>query len=141
MNNIGFGDKTMTVKPRLKPHVLPLALAMGALASVGVAMGPAQAEFSIAYCDGAAYATRIYRVGGPEAPLTMRLYSRADGVTFLNTEANRAPNPEGYIYSNVRGENQWELSIPNQGNSCTLSRNGTVVDSGNITTREPSSGD
>jgi hypothetical protein len=132
------------MKQRLKQHCLTTALAMGALVGTAVAMQPAQAEFSIAYCDGAAYATNIYRSGDPEAAgsaLTMRIYSRADRVTFLNTEANRAPNPEGYTYSNIHGERQWELFMPNNDNTCTLSRNGTVVDRGTVTRREPSSGD
>ncbi|WOD41505.1 hypothetical protein [Nodosilinea sp. E11] len=71
----------------------------------------------------------------------MRIYSRADRITFFNTEANRAPNPEGHTYSNIRGERQWELFIPNQGSTCTLSRNGTIIDRGTVTRREPSSGD
>ncbi|HIK43730.1 MAG TPA: hypothetical protein IGR64_02465, partial [Leptolyngbyaceae cyanobacterium M65_K2018_010] len=59
----------------------------------------------------------------------------------LNTEAKREPNPEGYNYSNIRGENQWTLFIPNNSSTCTLSRNGTVVDRGTVTMREPPSGD
>ncbi len=117
---------------------------MGALVGTAAAIRPAQAEFSIAYCDGAAYATNIYRTGDPEAPgsvLTMRIYSRRDRITFLTSEANRAPNPEGYAYSNRFGENRWELFMPNQGDTCTLSRDGTVIDRGTVTRREPSSGD
>lgn len=120
-------------------------LMAGAIAGLAVIADPAEAEFSTAYCDGADYAVNIYRTGDPEAPgsaLTMRLYSRADGVTFLNTEASREPNPEGYNYSNLRGENQWTLFIPNSESlQCTLSRNGTVVDRGTVTMRESSSGD
>lgn len=134
----------MSLKFCVKPTLLSSAVVVGALASLGVGSRPAEAEFSIAYCDGSAYATNIYRAGDPEAPgsaLTMRIYSRADRMVFLNTAANRAPNPEGYIYSNTRGERQWELFIPNNGNTCTLSRNGEVVDRGTVTRREPSSGD
>lgn len=134
----------MSLKFCVKPTLLSSAVVVGALASLGIGSRPAEAEFSIAYCDGSAYATNIYRAGDPEAPgsaLTMRIYSRADRMVFLNTAANRAPNPEGYIYSNTRGERQWELFIPNNGNTCTLSRNGEVVDRGTVTRREPSSGD
>lgn len=128
----------------MKPILLSSAMVVGALASLGIGSRPAEAEFSIAYCDGAAYATNIYRTGDPEAPgseLTMRIYYRADRAVFLNTAANRAPNPEGYTYSNIRGENQWEVFIPNHSDTCTLSRNGEVVDRGTVTMREPSSGD
>jgi hypothetical protein len=138
------GDDAMKMNLSSKQSVLGSALMAGILALAGVAMRPAQAEFSIAYCDGAAYATNIYRSGDPEAPgsaLTIRIYSRADRITFLNTAANRAPNPEGYAYSNIHGENQWELFMPNNDNTCTLSRNGTVADRGTVTRREPSSGD
>lgn len=128
-----------------KQYVLGSALIAGTMMGLAVMADSAQAEFSIAYCDGAAYAVNVYRTGDPEAPgsaLTIRLYSRADGVTFLNTEASREPNPEGYNYSNLRGENQWTLFIPNNESlQCTLSRNGTVIDTGNVTMRESSSGD
>ncbi len=121
------------------------ALMAGALAGLAVIADPAGAEFSTAYCDGAAYAVNVYRAGDPEAPgsaLTIRLYSRADGVIFLNTEASREPNPEGYNYSNLRGENEWTLFIPNNESlPCTLSRDGTVIDRGTVTMRESSSGD
>lgn len=128
----------------VKPMLFGAAVVMGALASLGIGSRPAEAEFSIAYCDGAANAVNIYRAGDPEAPgseLTIRLYSRADRMVFLNTAANRAPNPEGYTYSNISGERQWELFIPNNGDTCTLSRNGEVVDRGTVTMREPPSGD
>ncbi|WP_156119741.1 hypothetical protein [Leptolyngbya sp. KIOST-1] len=121
---------------------LGLALGTGALASLSVMVSPARADYSIAYCDGAAYAVNIYRAGDPEAPgsaLTMRIYSRRDRVIFLNTEAKREPNPEGYNYSNLRGEARWELFVPNSGSTCTLSRDGRVVDTGNVTMREPPS--
>jgi hypothetical protein len=135
----------MNRKQLAKPYVLGSALMAGALTGVTLMANPAEAEFSIAYCDGVAYAANVYRSGDPEAPgsaLTIRLYSRADDVTFLNTEANREPNPEGYNYSNLRGENQWTLFVPNSESSqCTLSRNGTVVDRGTVTMRESSSGD
>jgi hypothetical protein len=134
----------MSLKFCVKPILLSSAVAMGALASLGLGSRPADADFSIAYCDGAAYATNIYRSGDPEAPgstLTIRIYSRADRMVFLNTAANRAPNPEGYTYSNIRGERQWELFIPNNGDTCTLSRNGEAVDRGTVTRREPPSGD
>jgi hypothetical protein len=119
------------------------ALALGGLAVVGVSPKLAKADFTIAYCDGEKVATNIYRSGDPESPssvLKMRLYSRADGVVFLNTDANREPNPEGYNYSNIRGENQWTLFIANSPDSpCTLSRDGEVYDQGTATMREPSS--
>jgi hypothetical protein len=116
----------------------------GAVTSLGLVSRPASADYRIAYCDGNAYAINIFYPGDPEggSPLTMRLYSRADRVVFLNTEVKREPNPEGYNYSNIRGENQWELFIPNGSSTCTLSRNGRVVDTGNVTLREsPTSGD
>jgi hypothetical protein len=87
----------------------------------------------------------IYRDGDPEQPnaaLKMRIYYRPDGITFLNTEASREPNPEGYNYSNIQGERQWTLFMPNSETSqCVLSRNGEVVDRGTVVRREPSSGD
>lgn len=127
-----------------KPYVLASGLMAAALTALAGIADPAGADFTIAYCDGAAYATNIYRTGDPESPdstLNIRIYSRADRTTFLNTAAKREPNPEGYNYSNIRGERQWELFIPNNGSTCTLSRNGTVVDLGTVTLGEPSSGD
>ncbi|NJL47864.1 MAG: hypothetical protein HC929_10735 [Leptolyngbyaceae cyanobacterium SM2_5_2] len=104
----------------------------------------AGADFTIAYCEGVAYASNVYRTGDPESPdstLKIRIYSRTDRVTFLNTDVNRQPNPEGYNYRTLRGENQWELFMPNNSSTCTLSRDGTVVDRGTVRLREPSSGD
>ncbi|TVP64398.1 MAG: hypothetical protein EA342_16515 [Leptolyngbya sp. LCM1.Bin17] len=133
----------MSLSP--KQSGLGSALMAGAIVGLAVIAHPGRAEFSIAYCDGAAFATNIYRAGDPESPssdLTMRIFSRADGVVFLNTLANRAPNPEGYAYSNIYGENQWELFIPNSESlQCTLSRDGTVIDNGTVTMRELPSGD
>jgi hypothetical protein len=103
----------------------------------------ARADYSIAYCDAENHAVNIYREGDPESPtseLKMRIYHRADGITFLNTLADRNPNPEGYNYSNIRGENEWTLFIPNNPDSpCTLSRDGEVFDQGTVTMREPPS--
>lgn len=134
----------MSLKAWIKPVLLGSAVVAGALASLGVVSRPASADYSIAYCDGAAYAINIFYPGDPESgsPLTMRLYSRTDQIVFLNTEVKREPNPEGYNYSNIRGENQWELFIPNGSSTCTLSRDGQAVDTGTVTRREPdTSGD
>ncbi|MBE9138742.1 hypothetical protein IQ254_16330 [Nodosilinea sp. LEGE 07088] len=119
------------------------ALALGGIAFSAVAPGLVKADFTIAYCNGEKVATNIYRSGDPEAPssaLNMRLYARADRAVFLDTAANREPNPEGYNYSNIRGENQWTLFIANSPESpCTLLRNGEVYDQGTVTMREPPS--
>ncbi|MFH7242543.1 MAG: hypothetical protein ACHWZW_06790 [Spirulina sp.] len=134
----------LSLKSWLKPVSLGIAVAAGTLASLSLIERPAQADFSIAYCDGDAYAINIYYPGDPESgsPLTMRLYYRADRVVFLNTEVKREPNPEGHTYSNVLGENQWELFIPNGSDTCTLSRDGQAVDTGTVTMREsPTQGD
>jgi hypothetical protein len=127
-----------------KPSVLLGSFAVGAIAALSFDPNIAKADFTIAYCDGEKIAANVYRAGAPgdtSAPLKIRLYNRADGVTFLNTEANREPNPEGYNYSNIRGENQWTLFIANDiSAACVLSRDGAVVDRGTVTQREaPSS--
>jgi hypothetical protein len=138
-----LGDNTVLL--RVRPMYLGAAIAATALAPLAIAPPMARAEFSIAYCDGELYAVNIYRAGDPESPaatLTMRIYDRADQTTFLNTAADRAPNPEGYTYSNQRGEHQWELFIANDLESpCFLSRDGEVVDRGTVTRREPPSSD
>lgn len=135
----------MKLTPIANQYVFGSALIAGTMISLATIADPVQAEFSVAYCDGAGYAANVYRAGGSETPggaLTLRLYSRADGVTFLDTEASREPDPEGYSYSNLRGENQWTLFIPNNESlQCTLSRDGTVIDRGSVTTRESGSGD
>jgi hypothetical protein len=133
----------MQLKSWSRPMLLGATITAGALTGLGMMSHSAHADFSIAYCNGANYATNIYIPGDPEggSPLTMRIYFRPDRVTFLNAEVQREPNPEGYNYSNLYGESQWELFIPNNDSTCTLSRNGTVVDSGTVTMREPSSGD
>jgi hypothetical protein len=134
----------MQLKSRFNPVLLGSAMVAGALTSLGTLVRPAHADFTTAYCDGNNYATNIHYPGDPEGgePLTMRIYYRPDEVVFLNTEARREPNPEGYNYSNMRGEDQWELFIPNGSSTCTLSRNGRLVDSGTTTMREPpTSGD
>ncbi|MEO1068489.1 MAG: hypothetical protein AAFW95_05130 [Cyanobacteria bacterium J06638_6] len=126
-----------------KTRVVGIGLALGGIALAGMAPERAKADFSIAYCDGEKTAVNVYRSGDPESPssvLKMRLYSRADGVVFLDGEANREPNPEGYNYSNIRGANQWSLFIANSPESpCTLSRDGEVYDQGTVTMREPPS--
>ncbi len=128
-----------------KKIALGSALVASALAPLGFSANAAPAQVSIAYCNGADYAINILRSSDPaqpSAPLTMRIYARADRVTFLTTEARREPNPEGYNYSNLRGEDQWTLFVPNSTSSaCTLSQNGTVIDRGTVTRREPPSGD
>ena len=121
------------------------ALVASTLAPLGFSANAAPAQVSIAYCNGEDYAINVLRTGDPaqpSAPLTLRIYARADRVTFLTTGARREPNPEGYNYSNLQGENQWTLFMPNSTSSaCTLSRDGTVVDRGTVTRREPPSGD
>jgi hypothetical protein len=129
-----------------KSRVLWLGCAaLGLIAHTIWAAQPVDANFSIAYCDAQNHAINIYRDGDPEQPnaaLKMRIYYRPDGITFLNTEASREPNPEGYNYSNIQGERQWTLFMPNSETSqCVLSRNGEVVDRGTVVRREPSSGD
>ncbi len=121
------------------------ALVASTLAPLGFSANAAPAQVSIAYCNGEDYAINILRSSDPaqpSAPLTIRIYSRANRMTFLNTEARREPNPEGYNYSNLRGEDQWTLFVPNSTSlACTLSQNGTVIDRGTVTRREPPSGD
>jgi hypothetical protein len=126
-----------------KPSVLLGSFAVSTLTALSFAPNIAKADFTIAYCDGENYAINVYRTGDPEAPtsaLKIRIYDRSDKLTFLNTEANREPNPEGYNYSNLRGERQWTLFIANDLEApCTLSRDGQVVDRGTVTMREPPS--
>ena len=113
-----------------------------AIASLAVA-NSASAEMTIAYCDAEAYAINVYRDGDPEAPdseLKIRVFWREKAIVFLDVPAIREPNPEGYNYSNQFGENQWTLFVPNsEASSCTLSRDGRVIDDGEVTQREPSS--
>ncbi|MGP1385632.1 MAG: hypothetical protein ACTS2F_18860 [Thainema sp.] len=119
--------------------------ATGIVAGSVLIVHRANADFTIAYCDGDQLAMNVYRSGDPEAPdstLKLRLYDRSDNVVFLDTSAIREPNPEGYTYSNERGENQWALFVPNNTTSqCSLTRNGELFDSGTVVQREPSSGD
>ena len=118
-------------------------IATGAtLANLALA-NPANAEVTIAYCDAAYYAINIYRESGPEAPdseLKIRVFWREKAIVFLDVPAIREPNPEGYNYRNQFGENQWTLFVPNsEASSCSLSRDGRVIDDGEVTQREPSS--
>ena len=134
----------MSIKSWLKPVSLSAAVVAGALASVGLMERPAQADYSIAFCNGQNYAVNVHYPGDPggSAELRIRIFYRPDGVVFLNTAALREPNPEGYNYSNIRGEHKWELFIPNGSSTCTLSRDGQAVDTGTVTRREPdTSGD
>ena len=125
------------------PLTRKLAVVLG-LACSGLIMtnNRAKAEFIIAYCEGEETAINVFRTGDPESPnseLTIRLYDRSDDIVFLTSPAIREPNPEGYNYANEFGENQWTLFVPNNGSTCTLSRDGEVFDTGEITMREPSS--
>ncbi len=85
----------------------------------------------------------MYREGDPAAPdseLKIRIFWREKAIVFLDVPAIREPNPEGYTYSNQFGENQWTLFVPNsEASSCSLSRDGEVIDTGEVTQREPSS--
>ncbi len=129
---------------RLVSHHLPqkCAVILGLTISSLVVAERAHAEFTIAYCDAENTAINVFRDGDPESPnseLKIRLYDRSDAVVFLTSPAIREPNPEGYNYSNEFGNNQWTLFIPNNGSTCTLSRDGEVFDTGEVTMREPSS--
>ncbi len=135
----------MPMPQQLHPVQLWAAIAAAVIAPLAIAPQTAQAEFSIAYCDGEKFAINIYRAGDPEEPgaaLTMRIYDRAQRVTFMTSPADRAPNPEGHTYSNQLGENQWELFIANDLEApCFLSRDGEVLDRGTVTRRESPSSD
>lgn len=97
---------------------------------IGAALGtialaaPAIAETSVAYCDTTEFAINIFNRQGqldPEAPgsndLFMRIYDRQDSIAFINgvqvsfREGTYA-NTDGTFYTNLRGENEWKLFIP-----------------------------
>ena len=118
-------------------------IATGAtLANLALA-NPANAEVTIAYCDAEAYAVNVYQEGDPEAPdseLKIRVFWREKAIVILDVSAIREPSPEGYTYRNQVGENEWTLFVPNsEASSCTLSRDGRVIDDGEVTQREPAS--
>ena len=112
------------------------------LANLALA-NPATAEVTIAYCEAESHAINVFRDGDLDAPdseLKIRIFWREKAIVFLDAPAIREPNPEGYNYSNQFGENHWTLFVPNsEVSSCTLSRDGRVIDDGEVTQREPSS--
>ena len=58
---------------------------------------PAAADYRISYCDGAAYATNIYRTGDPESPgseLTIRIIAPM-------TSSSSTPKPNGSLILRV----------------------------------------
>lgn len=128
-------------------HRRGLLMGWGLTAAIVTGLGlvaeKVQAETTIAYCDTESFAINVYRTGAadtPDSELKIRIYYRTDEITFLDTPADRAPNPEGYDYTNQLGENDWKLFVPNsEASQCSLTRDGELMESGDVIQREPSS--
>jgi len=131
------------------------------LGSLSVVVGaiavslPAQAETIEAYCDTPGFAIKVFDRDNEldqESPdrgqLYMRIYDRDDNISFINgvtaTEEGGTYNDvEGSYYTNLRGENEWKLFVPdNPGGGldpeapgaenyrCALFRDGDLMETG-----------
>jgi len=141
-----------------KEFLINWGLSMGglsvALGAIAVAT-PAQAETMEAYCDTPSFAIKVFNRDNeldPESPdrgqLYVRIYDREDNISFINgvpvsEEAAVYNDVEGSNYTNLRGENEWQLFVPdNPGGGldpeapgaenyrCALFRDGDLMEMG-----------
>lgn len=112
----------------LKNAWLPWAWGMSCtglmVGAIAIAPTAAQAETMEAYCDTPSFAIKIYNRDDeldPESPsrgdLYVRIYDREDNISFINgvpvtEEESSYNNVEGSYYTNLRGENEWQLFVP-----------------------------
>jgi hypothetical protein len=101
-------------------RIVPVSIVVGTIA---IAL-PAQAETMEAYCDTPSFAIKIYNLDDeldPESPsrgdLYVRIYDRDDNLSFINgvpvtAEESDYNNIAGSYYTNLMGENEWQLFVP-----------------------------
>lgn len=74
-------------------------------------------EQTVALCQGTRNTIRIYY---RERKMMLRAFDRKNKIVWLNAAAKSVSQAEGIEYSNIRGESAVRISVPNQGNSCTI---------------------
>ncbi|MGF1459420.1 MAG: hypothetical protein ACFBSG_10380 [Leptolyngbyaceae cyanobacterium] len=100
-----------------------LAFLSGLLGAIAFS-SPVRAEVTVAYCDTPRFAINIFNRNDEldqESPdrdiLLVRIYDRQDSISFINGIRVSAENAiyngvDGVYYTNLRGENEWKLFVP-----------------------------
>ncbi|MEG3439839.1 hypothetical protein V0288_22110 [Pannus brasiliensis CCIBt3594] len=76
------------------------------------------AEKTIAVCQTARQTMRIYRLDGKNY---LRAINRRDGIVWMNrTPVSTESNPEGTLYTNLRGEQTVKVFVYRNGRDCSI---------------------
>jgi putative lipoprotein len=67
--------------------------------------------------------------------MMLRAFDQKDKLVWLNATAKSASKPQGIEYSNIQGERAVRVSIPNQGNSCTIQIGKLAAEKGKLLER------